>query len=123
MLLRKFVVCQMILSILLLLGCYKDPKKFVESGKKFLAESKLNEAMIQLRTAIQLNPQLPEAHYNLALVYLAMGALSEANQELAKTVSLQPGNMPAQLKYGNLQLLDGKPDEARATAELILKQE
>src|SRR5438874_4321076 len=123
MLLRKSVVCQTILSTLVILGCSKDPKKLVESGKNFLAESKPNEAVIQLRNAIQMNSQLPEAHYNLALAYLALGAVGDATQELEKTVTLQPGNVPAQLKHGNLLLLDRKFDEARAAAELILKQE
>src|SRR5262249_13029561 len=104
MLLRKSVVCQTILSILVIMGCSKDPKALVEIGKNFLAESKPDQAVIQLRKAIQLNPQLAEAHYNLALAYLATGALDDANQELEKTVTFQPANMPAQLKHGNLLL-------------------
>jgi tetratricopeptide (TPR) repeat protein len=97
--------------------------KLVDSGKKYLSQGKYNEAVIELRSAISLNPQLADAHYQLALVYLTVGQLRDASQEIQKTVALQPGNLAAQLKYGNLLLVERKFDEARAAAELILKQE
>jgi len=98
--LTKTITCQIILSMLAIIGCSKDPKKLVESGKKYLAEAKYNEALIELRSAVNLNPQLTEAHYELAVAYLAVGQMPAAKQELERTVLLQPGNMQAQLKYG-----------------------
>src|SRR5262245_53116274 len=121
--LRRIAVCHMIVSILVLSACSKDPEKLLESGKKYLAESKYSEATIQLRSAINVNPQLAEAHYLLATVYLETGQIADAKQELFKTVQLQPRNTAAQLKHGNMLLLDRKFDEARATAELVLRQE
>ena len=38
-----------------------------------MAEGKYTDAALELRSAIKLNPQLPEAHYQLALAYLHMG--------------------------------------------------
>src|SRR5437762_1210030 len=114
---RRDMVGQIILAfVLVLVGCSRDPNALLESGKKYLAEGKYNEAAIELRSAINLNPQLAEAHYNLALVYLGVGQLGDANQALEKTISLQPHNMAAQLKHGNLQLLNRNFAEARATA-------
>ena len=55
-------------------------------------------------------------------MYLAVGRFIEASQEIQKAVVLQPGNLAAQLKHGNLLLLERKFDEARAAAEVILKQ-
>src|SRR5262245_5061988 len=107
----------------LMLGCSRDPQKLVQSGVRYMAEGKYNEAVIELKSAIQRNPQLPEAHYQLGLAYLRLGLVAEANQELNRTVVLQPANLAAQLIRGNLLLLDHNFQEARATAELILERE
>src|SRR5437867_12356107 len=122
MLLKRAVICPTIVFVVVILGCSKNPGKLVDSGKRYLAQGKYSEAAIELRSAINLNPQLAEAHYQLALVYLAVGRFIEASQEIQKAVVLQPGNLAAQLKHGNLLLLERKFDEARAAAEVILKQ-
>src|SRR5262245_31081561 len=119
---HRRVLWAAVLTILILAGCSRDPNRLVESSKKYLAEKKYSEAIIELRNALKLNPQMVEAHYQLALAYLQVGMLGEAKQEINRTIQLQPGNIDAQLMHGSLLLLDSNFQEAKATAELILQQ-
>src|SRR5262245_33902449 len=120
---KKNSVCGMVLASLLVFGCSRDPLKFVESGKKYIAEGKYEAGVIELRNALKINSQLPQAHYELAVAYLHLGRLAEAKQELNRTILVQPQNLPAQLRYGSLQLLDRSFQDARTTAELVLKED
>src|SRR5215472_2869493 len=110
----------LIVALLFAYACSRDPRKLTENGKKYLAEQKYNEAVIEFRNAIKLSPQLFEAHAGLALAFLGLGQLNDADPEFAKAIPLQPDNMELQLKYGNVLLLEGKFDEARAAAQLVL---
>ena len=115
-------VWTVVLSVLVMCGCFRNPTRLVESGKKYIAEAKYNDAVIELRNAIKVNPQLAEAHYQLSLAYLHLGSTAEANQEVDRTIVLQPGNRTAQLLHGNLLLLmDRNFQDAKTTAETILQ--
>src|SRR5215467_8561 len=117
----KISACRMLIVVLLVgSACSRDPRKATDSGKKYLTDKKYQEAVIQFRTAIQLSPQMVDAHSGLALAFLGLGLLNDAEAEFARVISLQPDNMEQQLKYGNVLLLEGKFDEARAVGELVL---
>ncbi len=79
---RKTFFWILVLSALAILGCSRDPQKLVESGKKYIAAGKYTDAVLELRSAVQLNSQLPEAHYQLAIAYLHMAMTRDADQEL-----------------------------------------
>lgn len=53
---------------------------------------KLNHAKESLLKAIEVDPKLHEAHYNLALVYLDQQEYEKAKSYAAKAVELSPGN-------------------------------
>src|SRR5215831_9541953 len=94
-----------LLTAIVITGCSKDPNKLVESGKKYIADAKYPDAVLQLRSAIQLNPQLGEAHNQLAIAYLHMGLLRDADQEVTRTINLQAENIDAKLLHGNLSMI------------------
>jgi len=52
-------------------------------------------AEIELRKAASLAPEVPEAHYNLALVLDALGRRAEAVTETERALRLQPGDRKA----------------------------
>src|SRR5438128_704378 len=99
---RNFACCAVFLALLLVTGCSRNPLKFMESGKKYLAQHEYQEAIIQLRNAVQLNPRLAEAHYLLGIAYASIGQLQNAAPEFREAVKLQPDSVPIQMKYGNL---------------------
>src|SRR5438552_705464 len=89
-------------------ACSRNPDAIIASGKKYLAEEKYNEAIIEFKNAANTNPQMAEAHYQLGVTYILVGAFREAAESLARAVSINPNHVAAQLKYGNLLLLQQK---------------
>jgi tetratricopeptide (TPR) repeat protein len=60
---------------------------FVEAhlglAKVHLSRHQANEAIVQLRAAVQLAPQDPAPHYSLMLAYRELGRMEDANREMA----------------------------------------
>ena len=58
-------------------GCCRDPVVRAENSykraEKYLRENKPDAAVIELRRALQLNPQLAKAHFALGTVELQRG--------------------------------------------------
>src|SRR5271169_4626205 len=83
----------------LLVSCSRDSDvrkvKYLESGQRYAEKGKYREAVIQFRNAIQVDPDYAAAHYQLAQVYMKMQEWMPANQELNRTVELQPANYSA----------------------------
>jgi tetratricopeptide (TPR) repeat protein len=119
----KFLRPGLALLVLLFAGCSHDPKKFIVTGKQYLAQGKYREAIIEFRNAVQAAPNFPDAHYQMALGYLVSGEFPDAYQTLLRAVQLDPNNLQAQLHLASLLLLDRKYEDARTKVELILKRE
>jgi len=64
-------------------------------GIAFGVEGRLAEAVTALRRAVQLDPTLAEAHFNLGRLYAANGHTELARQHLQEALRLQPGNAAA----------------------------
>jgi tetratricopeptide (TPR) repeat protein len=71
-------------------------------------------AVAEPRAALQLNPDDPLGHYNLALVLFNRGRWDEAVAELRETIRLKPDDAAAHFYLGNNLLCQGKLDEAIA---------
>jgi len=66
-------------------GCNReDPAKFLESGRTFLEKKDYKAAVIELKNAIQAEPQNGEARYLLALALIETGETRDAEIELRK---------------------------------------
>lgn len=71
-------------------------------------------AVSDYRHALQLNPNLAEAHHQLANVYNHVGLLDKANEEIKKAVTLDPLNAGIRFRVGINYLYQGKYEEALA---------
>ena len=115
-----------IIAVLLLSGCANPAEKrakFVETGKRFLDKKDYPRATLQFRNAIQVAPKDAEAHYELALAYLGMGATQQAVGELNKAAELDPKHLPTQLKLAELMATSNSKqtvEEARKRVEGVL---
>lgn len=66
-----------------------DPAKLIASGKDFLAKNDNKAAVIQLKNALQANPDLGEARFLLGKALLASGDIAGAEVELRKAYNLK----------------------------------
>jgi TolB-like protein/DNA-binding winged helix-turn-helix (wHTH) protein/tetratricopeptide (TPR) repeat protein len=69
-------------------------------------------AVSDYRHALELNPNLAEAHHQLANVYNHVGLLDKADEEIKKAIALDPLNTGIRFRVGINLLYRGKYDES-----------
>ena len=100
-----------------LAGCADDADrvaKFMENGDAYVAEGKHEEAVIEFKNVLQIEPENPAAHEALSLAYLETNKPREAYWEMSETVRLAPDNVEARLRYGTISAAIGEHDLALA---------
>jgi tetratricopeptide (TPR) repeat protein len=101
-------------------GCSKNAREYYESGNKYFEQSKLKEAVVEYRNAIQKDAKYGEAHLKLAEACSRLGDLRCALRAYVNAADLLPANLDAQLKAGTLLYLAKRYDEARTRADKVL---
>ncbi len=80
-------------------SCYPDARKVstsgsakqhLESGRAFLQDGRLNEAISELSTAASLDPRLGEAHNLLGVAYTQKGLQDRAKDSYERAVKAEP---------------------------------
>ncbi len=95
-----------------------------DRAQQFIAGEQYKEGLIELRNAARYAPNDASIQYQIATISLQIDdpvALQDAYNALHRTVALDPTNRDAQLKLGAVYLLGQKTEEARACAEVLLK--
>lgn len=111
-------------AALVLAACGGDPKvrsaeRFAR-GEQYFADGKLDEAIIELRGAIQLDPMAGRARYRLAEAYARKNDPQSAFGEFVRAADLLPDDVAVQQSAGDVLLLARRYDEARARAERVV---
>jgi tetratricopeptide (TPR) repeat protein len=70
------------------------------------------QAIQAYKRALELNPNLDEAHHQLGFVYLHIGLLDKGWQEIQKALAINPGNTLARYRLGVIDMCRGKYAEA-----------
>ena len=128
--LTKTISC--LLLALLIGACNgESPEKLLSSSKEFLAKKDTKSALIQLKNALQQNPNLAEARFLLGTALLDSGDVQGAEVELrkAQTLNYSPDSVVPALARAMLgmnqaqKLIDefGKTPLSSPTAQASLK--
>jgi putative PEP-CTERM system TPR-repeat lipoprotein len=84
--------CTVLLAAIMsfaLTACGDKPEAMLDSAKGFLAKNDNKAAIIQIKNALQSNPELPEARYLLGTALLETGDPAGAEAELRKALELK----------------------------------
>jgi tetratricopeptide (TPR) repeat protein len=124
----KVVATLMVFSLAAMLdGCSLNPQKtklrYLESGKRYLKAGKYQEASIQFRNAIKVDPRFTEAYYQLAQADLSLRQWNGAFAALRQTLDLDPQRVDAHVDIGRLYLASKEYQKADDEASLILERE
>jgi tetratricopeptide (TPR) repeat protein len=115
------------LALLVVAGCSESPstkkQKALERGERYLSEGKANEAVIELRNALQVDPDFVPALHALGRAYVAKVWYADALRELERAQKLAPDSQPVTLAIGRIYLETGVFAEALTRAEKILSRE
>lgn len=103
----------------------KEEKKqvYYKNALNYIKQDKREAAILELRSAIQLDAKYGEARYQLGLLYLKEGDPKKAFGELVRAADLNPDNLDANLKVAQLYLLSRKKDESRKRIDHILAKD
>jgi tetratricopeptide (TPR) repeat protein len=117
----------LIAGLVLLASCSTDPNKqklkYLLSGESYFEKGKYQEAVIEFRNALDIDPRLAAAHYQLGRTYLALKNPNSAYREMNECVTLDPGNTDAQLQLASLLMARRQFDQAGAVAQKVISSQ
>jgi tetratricopeptide (TPR) repeat protein len=90
-------------------------------GQDFAEAERFQEAIIEFKSVLQIDPNVGDAHYGLAHAYLRMNRPREGFWQLRETVRLDPANHEAKLEFSQLAILAGEKDEALRQASAVVE--
>ena len=99
----------------------KDYRVFSNYGIFLNEIGKHKEAELELKKAISLNPEYPNAYYNLAVLYIGQGNLEKAELELKKTIKLKSDFAIAHYNLGFILKDQGRLKEAETHTQKALE--
>jgi tetratricopeptide (TPR) repeat protein len=111
-------------GMLFVAGCESDETRvenFIAWGQDYVANDQPEEAIIEFRNVLQIEPENAIAHEALSLAYLKVEKPREAYWEMSETVRLDPGNVAARIRYGTVSIAISDFDLAFEQAEAVLQ--
>jgi putative PEP-CTERM system TPR-repeat lipoprotein len=120
------IAALIVASAMLTAGCGKEtPEAMLASGKELLAKRDYRAAAIQIKNALQANPNVPEARFLLGKTLLEAGDGSSAVLELRKALELRYSADEAAPLLLRAMLVAGQHDSvvAEATKLTVLTPE
>lgn len=99
----------------LLAGCNafdQDPQAHLQQARAYLAEADLRAAVIELKNALQADPNIPGAHRMLGEIYLLLGDSAGAERELIRAIELGDSSNEVQLRLIQALLQQGEHEQA-----------
>ena len=131
---RKFYVLPLFVVLIaaFILGACTTPEKakaqHVARGQALLKDKKFQEAVLEFRSALQIDEKLADAHWGLANAYEGLQRYQEAFDEMRQTAELDPNNLDVRVKLGNFYLVGAKQSpsaigEAERFAKEVLEKD
>lgn len=106
-----------------LTGCAEeDPQQFIKEGQALFEKGDMKSAEVQFKNALQINPQLAEAYYGLALIDEENKDWASMKMSLQDTLSIDPNHLGANIKLGLVNRLAKQMDKAKEYLAVALKQ-
>ncbi len=115
-----------LLFLALLIGC-GEPElsgpEYFKKGKELFNKGEYHAAALELKNAIQKQPELAETHYYLALIHEKNQQYKAMLLNLQDAVQRKNDFIEARLKLAKVQQLFGQIDEAMQQVDAVLKLE
>lgn len=92
-----------------------------ERAKSFLEDGNYQQAILGLRQVVELRPEDPEVHLQLAVAYGGLGQLELAGRHLERTVELDPEQGDARVRLASFYLEQQSPASAVTHLEKALE--
>src|SRR5580704_202715 len=101
---RVVCVCILVASLAASCGCGVTKQRYLAKGNALFAAGKYDDASLNYRKAIQKDLSFGEAYYRLGLTAIKLDQEPLALEAFLHAVQLQPGNVDAKERFGDLCL-------------------
>ena len=112
---------------LLLAGCARTPEakkaRYLERGNRYFKQEQYREAILEYRERAPSRPEGAGRYASARAGHYQLGQLGLAFRYLTQAQQLEPDNNEVRLKLASIYVLGGRPDDATAQVEEILKKE
>ncbi len=98
----------------------RDAQLQRDLGEVYLRREKYDQAAHYSRLALELNPELPTAHHNLAVAYLGLNRYEEAAEHARWAVDRVPRRADSRVVLARALIQLGQTNSARSQLELAL---
>jgi tetratricopeptide (TPR) repeat protein len=122
-LIRSTLVVGLLLAAAACTNSETAKHEYLESGNRFMAEGRTDEAILQYRNAIRHDNRFGEARWRLAEALEQQGNAAAAAREYVRAADLLPENVEVQVKAATYLLLSQQFEDARARAERALEHD
>ena len=123
----SIVVLLAVATPLVTAACSQSPEvkkqKAFERGEKYLKDDKLNEAIIEFRNALQIDPDFAPALHALGRAYADKSWFGDAYRELTRARKVSPDSVPIAIDLGKVLVEIGDWTEAETQASWILERD
>jgi tetratricopeptide (TPR) repeat protein len=96
-----------------------DYRPWMERGRVLLQMRRVDDAISDLSSAVQLGATVAECHYQLAMAFIAQSNLTAARANLDQALSLEAGHGPSRLARARLWSGDGEYQKALQDLALV----
>jgi len=112
---------------LVLAGCARTPEakkaRYLERGNRYFKLEQYREAILEYRNVLRIDQKEPAATRQLGLAHYQLGQFGVAFRYLTQAQQLDPDNTEVRLKLASIYVLGGRPDDATAQVEAVLRKE
>ncbi len=100
---------------------YRDFDAYLKLGAELASKGDSEQAAAAYERALEINPQLPEAHVRLIYLCGQLGQAAKAEEHYRAALRLDPGKPDAYFYYGALIMGQGKSREAEDAFRKVLE--
>jgi len=121
---KSLALACLLATVVGLSACMDDAEKisgFMERGNAYKDAEQYEEAIIEYRNVLQLDPNFSDAHGKLAEVYMRTRRYREGYWELSETVRLDEKNIEARLAYATVSLAANRHEEVYEQSNAIIE--
>jgi tetratricopeptide (TPR) repeat protein len=114
--LRSLFIAVVLFAAVVISGCGYSASSYVAKGEEYLTKRKFHDALMQFRSAAEIDDGLAAAHWGMARAFENLGQYNEAVEEIKKTITLDGSNLEAKVRLGSYQLMVQPPMIAETEA-------